>query len=356
MKALQFLQSERRLQLRDVAWPSISSPDDVIVRVAYAGVCGSDLHALSGSYTIAPGWLTMGHELSGVVAAMGADVTSVSIGDRVVVDPNRGCGKCEFCKLGKIHLCAGGGANDTLGMFRPGGWAEATVAPERCVHRLPDELPLSDAALCEPLSCLVHALDVFAVPEHGRVLILGAGIIGVLTACVLHHRGVRRVLISEPSAARRAIVEQLQLGFRAATPAELAAEFSAMSEAEVLTGGLNVVIDCSGVCAAIEQAAGWLRRGGELCLVGTAPEHGRVSLSPRMIVYRELTVKGSIIAPFTFPRATALALALRGRYLDFSKLGVEVFELEQDTITEAIEKLRGGVIAKAMFRVNGELE
>ncbi|KAF0287757.1 Sorbitol dehydrogenase [Amphibalanus amphitrite] len=288
MKALQFLQPEQRLEVHDVPWPTVSAPHDVIVRVAFAGVCGTDLHALSGHFPMAQRWNTMGHELSGVVAEVGEAVTTVVAGDRVVVDPNHCCGVCRACKLGNVHFCATQGPDDGLGFYRPGGWAEAVLAHEADVHRLPAG----------------------PIPAHGRVVVLGAGIIGLLTACLLHHRGVTDVTISEPGPARRRFVDGLRLGYRAAAPAELAAEFAALSDDQVAAEGVDMVIDCSGFCPAIEQAAGWLRRG-------------------------------------------ALAAALGDRYLDLPRLGIKLFKLDQ--YQEAMDKLKKGEISKAMFAVNDTL-
>ncbi|XP_043225931.1 2-deoxy-scyllo-inosamine dehydrogenase-like [Amphibalanus amphitrite] len=355
MKALQFLQPEQRLEVHDVPWPTVSAPHDVIVRVAFAGVCGTDLHALSGHYRIAPEWTTMGHELSGLVAEVGGAVSSVAVGDRVVVNPNRGCGVCRACKLGNNHFCATESIRDSLGFWRPGGWAEAVLAPEADVHPLLAGVPLSSAALCEPVACLLHALDLFEpLPAHGRVVVLGAGIIGLLTACLLHHRGITDVTISEPGPARRRFVDGLRLGYRAAAPAELAAEFAALSDEQVAADGVDVVIECSAFCPAIEQAAGWLRRGGALCLFGVAPPEGCVSLSPYLLVTRELSVRSAVASPDTFPRATAMVAALGARYLDPPRLGVEVFKLEQ--YQEAVDKLKKGEISKAMFAMNDTLE
>lgn len=355
MKALQFLQPEKRLELREVPWPEPREPNDVVVRVAYSGVCGSDLHAHHGWFPMLQRWTTMGHELSGVVAAVGSAVTSCAVGDRVSVDPNFGCGRCERCKLGDVHLCPTQANKDSMGFWRDGGWAEATVAPEQSIHRLPDTLPLSRAALCEPLSCMLHAHDLFEpIPAHGRIVILGAGIIGVLTACLLHHRGVRNVTVSEPAAARRRFVDELELGYRTVTPAELEAEFDGKSDLELAADGIDVVIDCSGYCPAIEKAAGWLRSGGKLCLFGVAPADGKISLSPNQLVNREIRVQGAIINPLTYPRATALAAAMGDRYLELGKLGVELFPLER--YEEAMEKLKKGAISKAMFAVDPTLQ
>ncbi|XP_037081640.1 D-arabinitol dehydrogenase 1-like [Pollicipes pollicipes] len=355
MRALQFSQPERRLEVHEVPWPTASAPNDVVVRVSYAGVCGTDLHALYDTFPVSQDWLTMGHELSGVVAEVGSGVTTVSVGDRVAVDPNKGCGSCEFCKLGQVNFCPRGGISDTLGFWRPGGWAAATVAPEHSVHRLPDGLPLCSAVLCEPLSCLIHALDQFEpVPTQGRVLILGAGIIGVLVACMLHHRGARNVTVSEPAAARRAVVDALDLGFRTVTPDQLAAEFAPLTERQLAAGGLDMVIDCSGVCSAIETAAGWLRMGGRLCLFGVPSAQERVALSPYLLVTREITVRGILINPHTFPRATALAAELYPRYLRPEKVGVQLFTLEE--YPQALEKLKSGQICKAVFMLDGSQE
>jgi len=355
MKALQLLQPELKLEVRDVPRPVLTRPTDVLVRVAYAGICGTDLHALQRQWAVSQDWITLGHELSGVVAATGSDVTTCNVGDRVVVDPHCECAACSPCRRGQVHFCKLGGVFSALGFFRDGGWAELTVVSQQSVYLLPPTLPLRSAALCEPLSCLIHALDRFpVVPAHGGVVILGAGIIGVLTACILHHRGARRVTVSEPSAARRAFVDGLNLGFSTVTPTQLAEQYGQLTDAELAVDGLQMVIDCSGCCPAIEQAAGWLRMGGALCLFGIAPPAGRVSLSPYLLVSREISVLGSKINPHTFERATLLAADLFPRYLQLEALGVEVFPLER--YQEAVAKLKAGEISKAMFEMDGALD
>ena len=359
MKALQLLQPERRLQLRDVTAPVITAPDDVIVRLAFAGVCGTDLHALQGEFPVSQQWLTMGHESSGMVVAVGSGVTTVSVGDRVYVDPNRGCGVCRTCQLGNVHFCQRGGLRDTLGFWRPGGWAELTMAPADSIHRLPDSIPFDVAALCEPLSCLLHAFDLLSpraarAATEGPVLVMGAGIIGLLAICLLHYRGARAVTVSEPSEGRRRLVDGLELGYRTVTPAQLGDEFSGWSEERLETEGPALVMDCSGSSEAVQRAARWLRRGATLLLFGVAPPQDSVALSPYQLVTREVTVQGTVISPHTGARAVTLQAALGERYLQLGKLGVEVFQLEQHQ--EAVRKLKTGEISKAMFALDATLK
>ncbi|GJQ78947.1 hypothetical protein Trydic_g10254, partial [Trypoxylus dichotomus] len=287
--------------------------------------------------------VTLGHEFSGTIVKIGSSVTQFKIGDCVVVDPNRECRVCNFCHAGEPHFCPKGSLNDTLGIFRNGGWAEYCLVPDYQVMKLPDSITLAQAALCEPLSCLAHSWDKIApIPVGKNILIIGAGIIGNLYAICLHLQGHRRVTISEPNPYRRNQLAKLETGFDAITPEELQTR-----QSKGIT--YDLIIDCSGFGPAVENAVDLLNWGGKLCLFGVAAPHTKISIAPYKLFDRELTIIGVRINPFSFPNALGLLESLGERYLNYDNLGISTFVLND--YKSALEELKKGTIAKAVFKM-----
>lgn len=175
MKAL-VLTGVKKFEIQNMPTPQIE-PDEVLINTAYAGVCGTD-HDLydgrPGSAAAVPP-IVLGHENSGIVAAVGADVTNVKPGDRVAVDPNIYCGQCEFCLTQRPELCDHLSA---VGVTRNGGLAEQFTAPASVVYKLPDNVSLRDAAAVEPVSCAVHGLDLLELRPYQKALVIGDGFMG----------------------------------------------------------------------------------------------------------------------------------------------------------------------------------
>ncbi|KAK9884335.1 hypothetical protein WA026_005285 [Henosepilachna vigintioctopunctata] len=317
-----------------------------IVKVSYAGVCGTDLHIIEGHFPCyANGPITLGHEFSGIVTEVGIDVGNFKIGDRVSVDPNIGCEKCDFCHDGNPHFCKQGGINTTIGIYKDGGWAEYVVCPESQVHKLKDSITLEQAALCEPLSCLSHGLDLVSPIKIGKkILITGAGIIGNLWACALHLQGHRRVTVSEPNQARLNNLKKLNLGFDLITPDQLKKNQS--DNPEYL---FDFAIDCSGYPPAIEHAISLLNKGGKLVIFGVAPPNKKISISPYEIFDKELKIIGVKVNPYSYVNSIGMVEAMGDRYLNFDNLGIGLYPLKD--YQKAIEALKKGSIAKAIFKL-----
>ncbi|XP_011301827.1 D-arabinitol dehydrogenase 1 [Fopius arisanus] len=340
MEFLSFNPSTKQLMLDSCAIPK-PKEDEVLIKVAFSGICGTDLHILEGSFPAKKdGCLTLGHEFSGTIEALGGAVKTLKIGQKVAVDPNSGCNKCSFCHNGKYHFCENGGINNTIGIFRNGGWATHAVVPETQVHLLPEGVEMPQAALTEPLSCLAHGWDLINPVNVGsKVLIIGSGIIGLLWACLLHLHGLRKtVSISEPQPGRRAAVNKLDLDYDVNSPGDLNGQ------------SFDLAMDCSGSGPAMEAAVPLLRRGGRLCVFGVANPNATLTLKPFEIYMKELQVLGVNINPFSFPKGLSLVQAMSNRYLVFDKLGIKVFRLSE--YKEALEALKKGQISKAMFRCN----
>ncbi|XP_014233570.1 uncharacterized protein LOC106656909 [Trichogramma pretiosum] len=339
MEFLSFDPASKSLSLKTGPKPKPAS-DEVLVRVSYSGICGTDLHIIAGHFPCKQtGSLTMGHEFAGVVESVGARVTKFKIGDRVTVDPNSGCDLCNDCHKGCYHLCLDGGINNTIGIFRDGGWSTHAVVPEKQVYRVPDGVDMDKAALSEPLSCLAHGWNRMNPINVGeRVLVLGAGIIGLLWACLLHLHGLRRsVTVSEPQPKRREGVKKLALDYETCDPEQLRGrEF-------------DTIVDCSGFGPAMEAAVPLLARGGRFCFFGVSAPKTKIAIEPYEVYKKELTFHGVNINPYTFPKGLGLLEAMSDTYLNYDNLGIKAYKLSE--YKEALDALKSGTISKAVFKM-----
>lgn len=259
-------------------------PHDIVMRVAWCGICGTDVE----EYLTGPHWiptaqpntltgarapLTLGHEFAGEVVAVGDAVRGVRLGDRVAPDTLIYCGHCYWCQRHQVHLCADLAA---LGLMADGGLAEFCAAPERMCVRLPDTLPLDHAALAEPLAVGIHALRRGRLTPGETVAIVGAGAVGLCALQAALHGGARRVVVVEPDAARRQLA--LTLGADLAVAADEAGWLAAIRD---VTGeaGPDLTVECGGRIAAVAGAIEVARRGGRVVLVGLPDRPGTVDFA-----------------------------------------------------------------------------
>jgi 2-desacetyl-2-hydroxyethyl bacteriochlorophyllide A dehydrogenase len=313
--------------------PDVSpGPRDVVVRVAAVGLCGTDLHVLDGEFapTVYP--IVPGHETSGVVEAVGADVAGFAPGDRVCVDPSLYCGECAFCAVGHGNLCENW---DGAGVGRANGSAaELVCSPVRNVHHLPDGVDLHHAALVEPLACAIHGFDLLPRRMGEHYLIYGAGTMGLMMAQLAPRAGAASVTVVDPNPAR-------QLAAR-----EVGVELVAGSADEVQrAGGWDIVIDCTGVVAAIEDGLGRVRRGGTFQQFGVASADTRTTYSPFRIFRDEITMVGSMAVLHSYARAVAMFAA---GALNAAAMISHAFRLED--YAEAIATFRAGTGRKLQIR------
>jgi len=268
----------------------------VLVRVEAVGLCGTDLHVLEGEFdpTVFP--IIPGHETSGIVEAVGADVTEFAPGDRVSVDPTLTCGECSFCANGHANLCEnwnGSGVARTNGSV-----AELQVAPVRNVHRLNDEVDLQLAALIEPLSCAIRGYDLLPRRMGEHYLVYGAGTMGLLMAQLAPRAGAVSVTVVDRNPSRLEVAK------------EVGVELVASSADDVRRpGGWDTVIDCTGVVAAIEDGLSRVRRGGTFQQFGVAPTDARASFSPFRVYNDEITIVGSMAVLNSYSRAVEMFTA-----------------------------------------------
>jgi 2-desacetyl-2-hydroxyethyl bacteriochlorophyllide A dehydrogenase len=281
MKAAVY-QAPHQVDVLDLPVPDLG-PGELLVEIDYCGVCGSDLHFVIEGWS-APGRVH-GHEWSGRVVALGPDVAGWSIGDRVVGGPTP-CGKCRYCTSGRSSLCRDDAISEvTQGT---GAYAEYHKAKADYVHRIPDGLDQRAAALTEPLAVALHGITRSGAKPGDRVLVTGAGPIGLLTIAALKAKGIDDITVSEPAQARRD--HALRVGAaKAIDPGDLPA-VPAMPM-EVVDDPFDIAIECSGNAKAMETAYGVLAPAGTLVLSGTGMV--RPHWDPLRTLLLELVVTGA---------------------------------------------------------------
>jgi L-iditol 2-dehydrogenase len=328
MQAL-LLTDYRKLELVAMDQPAIG-PRDVLVRVGACGICGSDVHGYDGSSGRRIPPIVMGHEAAGTVAEVGATVDRVRIGDRVTFDSTISCGECHACRSGQVNLC---GNRRIFGVscdeFRQhGAYAEFVAVPQQILYPLPTELPFEHAALIEPVSVALHAVDLLKVQPGERAVVVGSGMIGLLVIQTLRIAGCREVIAIDIDAGRLQLARQLGAtawinsktggwGRGAAEPPvrkEAGGSPLARPQApsdtdtavlELTEGrGADVAVEVVGNAAALSTAIRSLVRGGRVALVGNiSPD---VPLPLQIVVARELTLMGSCASAGEYPRAIEL--------------------------------------------------
>lgn len=298
-----------QLELRVEPMP-VPAHGEVRVRSMFVGVCGSDTHALHGRHPFIPIPYAPGHEVTGVVEELGADVHTVSIGDRVVVEPTLPCWQCKPCRNGAENLC------ENLEFFgcgyREGGMAEHFVVRADRLHRIPPDITDLGAVLIEPLSTPVHAARL-AGPLRGRtVVILGAGTIGLLMLKVAKSHGASTVVVTDTLARKREVA--LRLGADHAVDAALPDVAGVVRKA--LAESADVVFDCVATRSTTLAAIAMALKGGVVVIVGV-PAAG-FELPIPVIQDQQVRIQGSATyLPQDFAEAIQLIQSGAVRAEDF---------------------------------------
>ncbi len=307
MKAA-LLKCPNQIELINYSLPKIK-PDELLIKVDTCGLCGTDYHIFRGEakskIPVIPG-----HEYTGTVIEKGTAVSEFQIDDHVVIDPNISCGNCFYCRTGKIQFCTNLKA---LGVTQNGGFAEYSAVPSSQTYLIPKNLSFRVAAFTEPLSCCVHGIDQAAIKHGESVVIIGAGTIGLLMLQLASLGGSGKVIIVEPVESKRNLAMKLGADFCLDPDSQNITE-----EIQSLTsGGADVVIECAGSPVTVALSLQLLKRGGRVVIFGLAPKNESVNVNLQDFFLKELTIKGSLLNPFTFSRAIEL--------LASNKINVEVF-------------------------------
>lgn len=329
------------LRLEDVPEPPDPLPGQAVVQVSYCGICGTDLHEQAhGPNLIRTGPhpltgqsppLALGHEISGTVTALGSDVPGIEVGTRVAVDPCLRCGQCRWCTHGEYHICAKGGS---LGLAADGGFASLVTVPAEGLTPIPDTVTDEQAALAEPLAVGLHAVRRAGVQPGDKVLVLGAGPIGIAILLFAKLAGAAELFVSEPVAARADRARAL-----GATEVYDPTAADVRREVFLRTGrvGPDAVLEATGRGDAAQLGISTVRRGGVAVLAGVSGADLQVPLG--QIVYFERQVLGSLGYNFDIPRVLALIGEQR---LDVSPFLTGTFPLSEGLDAfRALESDRG---------------
>ena len=336
MRAVKFM-GEGRYSVLDIAEPHGCPPASVLLEVAAAGICGSDLHILATPqrHPATPG-IVLGHEFAGIVREVGSEVTSVTAGDRVVIDPARGCGLCRLCRLGRPEGCP----NQILhGIFHDGGMCRYAAMPEWAIIPIAPELGWRRAVLTEPLSCVLAAVG-RARPGAGEsAAVLGAGPIGQLFTAVLRHQGVTPLAVYEPAPRRREMAE--------ASGATHTLDSSDLSAAEWrrTTGSdapPSLVVDATGVL--LDRAVELVDHAGTVLCFGYN-QSARPAVNTALVVDGVIRIQGSAGG---FGMATTAARMLEQDLLPVDHILTS--EEPLDAIAGALDAMRQGRAGKVVLR------
>jgi 2-desacetyl-2-hydroxyethyl bacteriochlorophyllide A dehydrogenase len=269
---------------------------DVLIAPGATGVCGTDLHLIEGSYEHGRYPVVPGHEFAGRIVAVGRGVTGFREGDFVGVDPNISCGECRWCLSGAKNLCP---TIFPVGINYDGSVAELVSVPASVTHHLSESLDAISGALVEPLSCVLHAVEMVPGWQDNRTVILGAGPIGLLAVAVAKQLGAASVEVVEPMQARRELAVRMGAQQAVADVSELATDIAR-------DPNVDLVIDASGHPAAIQSGIDILGRRGRLCQMGVAHEDVTVSLSPYQVFAKEISIIGSQSLATAYPAAAEM--------------------------------------------------
>lgn len=332
-----------QIEVRDVPEPS-PKENEVKIKIAYAGICGTDLGVYSGAKQVNPP-IIMGHEFSGVITEVGAGVKGWKAGDRVIAETTKEyCGQCVFCKTGRHSLCAKRGA---FGQQVDGVYADYVCQKQEFLHRIPENVSLKEAALVEPAACTCHAIfDRNSFKANDKVLVIGPGPMGLLTVEMLKTVNAF-VVITGVSVDKERLELAKTLG---ADAAAVTPEVSIQELVDSFTNGegFDYVLDCAGSENCIESAFEAVKKCGTILQIGTPGAKGVFLKHYADIMMRELTVKGAFSHRYTNWDKT---LDLVGaELLDLKKLISHTFTLEQ--AKEAFET-KGKI--KVLFEIHPEL-
>lgn len=326
MKAFQ-VRAPHEFSIAEVAVPTLA-PGEVRVGVAYAGICGSDMHIIHGQNAFVRFPRVTGHEFAGVVREVGEGVSGLAVGDPVCVDPVIACGSCYPCRIGRPNVCS---RLQVLGVHRDGGFSEEVCVPAVNAHRLPPGLPLAQAALVEPYSIALNVLERMQFLPGDGLLIYGAGVIGLTVVQMARALGIADITVTDVLDDRLATARTLG-ATRTLNGRDTNVE-AAMREA---TGGEGVPLIVDAAChpALLPEIVRLASPAGRIGLLGfSATPSELVQLE---IIKKELTLVGSRLNNGRFPRVIELLAA--GRLDAAALISHQVASQEMPGAIELIER------------------
>ena len=336
MKAAKWY-GRRDIRIESVEEPSLHH-DQVLVKVSYAGICGSDFHVWTGEF---PAWFEppkiLGHEFSGEITKMGDKVpesAQLKVGDRVTVDPTMNCGTCFYCRTGHPKECVN---LKTIGWtYQPGAFALHVNVRYEFVYQVPKELSLEEAAVTEPVSCAYHGFENAGIEPGHSVAILGGGAIGLCLLQLCKAAGASPVVVTDVDDAVLVVAKKLGADV-ALNPNEV----DIIRKVKDLTddAGVNVSFEAVGIPATVKQAIELVRNGGKAIMMGVPAKEAQVTLHPVDLLFKEMTIQATHDNPFTFVKSLHV---MRKRIVDVKPIITNIFELDEaQKAFETIETREG---------------
>ncbi len=346
MKAA-FLTGLRGMEIRETPAPQIAEPNDVLLRIDAVGVCGSDVHyymtGAIGSQKIEYPW-TVGHECAGTVVEVGSEVSDLSPGQRVAIDPLKTCGACDQCLAGREHTCLNQAFLACPGQL-PGALAEFMVMPASCCFAVPDSMNDDEVTIVEPLSIGLYATKLAPENPPKRAVILGSGPIGLSVLLSLRAAGTEEIYVTDLLPERLEIASAMGATWTGCHPTQdVVAEI--LEQAEL---GVDCVFECAGKQETLDQSAPLLRPGGTLLAIGI-PELRRVNFNPDVMRRKEIRVQNvrrqngcvqAAIDLISSGKADVMPMVTHHFDLDSSRDAFETVAFYRDGVVKAIVNVPG---------------
>ncbi|HBQ5643531.1 TPA: zinc-dependent alcohol dehydrogenase family protein [Raoultella planticola] len=326
---------DRKYQVRDIQ-ELIPGDNDVKIKVAWCGLCATDVHKFNGkngaSPVIPP--IILGHECSGIVVQVGKAVTRFKPGDRVAADPSFHCGHCEFCQQGLVNFC-----KNRHGVAK--GFAEYICPPEKNVYPIPDSLDLRTAAFAEPLSCIVHGLDLINIKSGSTVAIYGLGAIGSLLVQLVRYSGAAKIIVIEREPEKLRLAKHLGANI-------------AVDDVEILNIykdiNIDYVIECIGNTKTMEQSCEIAGKNAKILWFGLGDPEQAVKINQYNAFTKELSIFTSYLNPYSTKRAIDI---LSSGILNTKD--IISAELTLENIGDELDNLAFSRQGKVMLKLSGEL-
>jgi len=273
--------------------------DRVLIKVELCGICGTDLLVYDGRFPVEIPYYNLGHEYIGKVVEIGKEVKRISVGERVVINPNYHCDLCYFCRRGDIEFCKNRRVFKTKSN---GGFAEYVSIAEKLVYKVPLTLSQEEAIFVEPLSCCLHGVESLKIEAGASVAILGGGTMGLLALQLCRLKGAGKIVVSEPVKIRREMAKNLGADLVVDPLKE-----DVLEEIDQLAPlGIDIIIECAGGRETIEMALELVKEKGEILLLAIWPKKQEVILKPSLIVDKEIFIHGVIFGSFYMEKAIEL--------------------------------------------------
>lgn len=344
-----FLYGPGEAKFEDSPYPKIEDPRDVVLRIAYVGVCGSDIHFWSHGGVIDKvshsNPLIMGHEASGIVHELGSAVTTLKLGDRVAIEPGQPCRRCKNCKAGRYNLCP------TMRFaadppYSHGALRRYFKMPEDFCYKLPDFMGLDEGVLVEPLAVAVHVARLASIKAGQYVVVFGAGTVGLLCAAVAKAMGAKKIVSVDVNGSRLKFAKKFAATGTFLPSHEDSAQDSARKiiEENGLDEGADAIFEATGVEICIDTGICTAKRGGTFIQAGLGKK--KVQFPIVTLSKKEITVKGCF-------RYSAGDYELAMHFLETGKISVkELISSEEpfERATFAWEKTKRGEGIKNLIR------